>query len=706
MKKTFNKKTLTNAIIGVFSNSPQKSFNYKQIAKQINVQDLKTRQMIIKILDDLERTGHLEQLSKGKYKFASRAGYITGEVDLSSKGYGYVNSKEMTEPVFVSQNNLHHALHRDKVKVYLFARKRRSELEGEVVEIIGREKNTFVGTLEVSNSFAFLIPDTRKMPYDIFIPLDKLKGARDGQKVIAKVIEWPRKKKNPIGAVLEVLGNAGEHEAELHAIMAEFELPYRFPENVSKSAEQIETAISEEEIKQRRDFRRTVTFTIDPEDAKDFDDALSLRKMKNGNWEIGVHIADVTHYVQPNTILDKEALNRATSVYLVDRVVPMLPENLSNEVCSLRPNEDKLCFSAVFEINDNAVIQNQWFGRTVINSDRRFTYQEAQEIIEGKKDKLSDEIIRLNKLAQKLRNKRFKEGSISFERTEVKFKLDESGKPLNIVFRDVRESNQLIEEFMLLANKRVAEFIGKQKDKKPVKTFVYRIHDLPDPDKLSSFAQFVKKFGYKLQVTSRKEINTSLNALLQDSKGTNEQNIIEELAVRAMAKAVYSTENIGHYGLSFPYYTHFTSPIRRYPDIMVHRLLDHYLQKGSSRDPKPLEKKCRHSSDMEQRAVNAERTSIKYKQVEFMSDKIGKVFEGIISGVTDWGLFVEVIENKCEGLVSIRDINDDFYIFEGHNYCLRGQSFGKKYQLGDKVNVRITKTNLVKKQMDMELVEE
>ena len=539
------------------------------------------------------------------------------------------------------------------------------------------------------------------MPYDIFIPAKSLKNAKSGQKAIAQIVEWPKRAKNPIGEVIDILGNEGENETEINAILAEFDLPYSFPKRIDQAAKKISEKISEQEISLRKDFRNITTFTIDPEDAKDFDDALSIKQLENKNWQIGVHIADVTFYVRPNTAIEKEAYKRATSVYLVDRVVPMLPERLSNNICSLRPDEDKLCFSAVFEIDDNANIKNQWIGRTVIRSNKRFTYDEAQNIIETNEGEYNDEIQKLNSLAQQLRANRFKNGSIDFERSEVKFKLDETGKPLSVYSKVNKEANKLVEEFMLLANKKVAEFIGKT-EKKP-KTFVYRIHDKPNREKLNAFSKFIKRFGYQIKLKSKKDIAQSINGLLSEVVGKNEQEVVETLAIRTMAKAIYSTKNIGHYGLAFDYYSHFTSPIRRYPDMMVHRLLDRYLNNGKSVPRDKYEEMCKHASEMEQKSVNAERASIKYKQVEFMSDKIDKEFDGIISGVTQWGLFVEIIENKCEGLVSIRDLTDDYYIFDEQDYCILGKHNKIKYQLGDKVKIKVVNANLQKKQLDFVL---
>ncbi|RKD92180.1 ribonuclease R [Mangrovibacterium diazotrophicum] len=699
---TFNKKNLKNAILTVFYDNPQKSFNYKQLASELGVKDPEIRRLVSVVLDELSEDQTIEQVFRGKYKVTSRGGQICGRVELQPQGFGLVVSDEIDQPVLVSQRNLNHAMEGDKVRVTMYARRKKHQLEGEVTEIIERAKTTFVGTIERSRNFAFLIP-VGKVGFDLFIPNDKLNGAVGGQKAVARITEWPTRAKNPFGEVIEVLGNAGENDTEMHAILAEFDLPLRFPENVLKAAERIPLDIPDEEIEKRRDMRDVTTFTIDPADAKDFDDALSVRQLKEGLWEVGVHIADVSHYVKPNTILDDEAYSRATSVYLVDRVVPMLPEKLSNGVCSLRPNEDKLCFSAVFKMNEDGEVLKEWFGRTVIHSNRRFTYEEAQEIIETGEGDLKEEILQLNTLAVKLRSKRFKEGSLAFDRIEVKFEIDEKGKPLSVFFKESKDSNKLIEEFMLLANKRVAESIGKEKGGKQARTFVYRIHDKPDPEKLENFNHFIKKFGYGIQTTSAKTISTSMNELMETVKGKSEQNVVETLAIRSMAKAEYSTRNIGHYGLGFQYYSHFTSPIRRYPDVMVHRLLERYLDGGRSANAQKFEDYCKHSSEMESRAANAERSSIKYKQVEFMKDKIGQTFPGVISGITDWGLYVE-LENKCEGMVPMRELDDDFYMFDEKNYCLVGNHSKRTYQLGESVWVEIMRANLEKKQLDFKLV--
>ena len=698
---TFNKKKLKSAILSTLHEEPGKSVNYRQLSGALGVNDPETRKLINVVLEELADDGYLDTVARGKFKLKTRTGTASGMVAMQAQGFAYVVSDELERPVIISSRNLKHAMDGDKVLINVFARRKKHDLEGEVIEIIERAKTVFVGTVQVSRNFAFLTP-SGKSSFDIFIPKENLNGAKDGQKAIAEITDWPANARNPFGKIKEVLGDTGNNDAEMHAILAEFELPHHFPENVDRAAEKIPLEIPEEEIRKRRDFRKVTTFTIDPVDAKDFDDALSLAKLDNGNWQVGVHIADVTHYVRPNSIIEDEAQQRATSVYLVDRVVPMLPERLSNGVCSLRPQEEKFCFSAVFELNDQADVVKQWFGKTVIFSDKRFTYEEAQEIIETGQGDFSEELLTLNQLAVKLRDKRFKSGSIAFDRIEMKFEIDEKGKPLSVYFKEAKEANKLIEEFMLLANKRVAERIGNVGDPKKAKTFVYRIHDKPDPDKLVSFNTFIKRFGYGIQLSTPKAIATSLNNLLEHVKGRSEQNVVETLAIRSMAKAEYSTRNIGHYGLAFEYYTHFTSPIRRYPDMMVHRLLEKYLDGGRSVNEQKYEELCKHSSEMESKAANAERTSVKYKQVEFMQDHIGKVYPGTISGVTDWGVYVE-LENKIEGMIPVSELDDDFYIFDERNYALVGRHTHKTYQLGDKIQVKVWRTNLERKQLDFRL---
>lgn len=690
----------------LMANHPAQSYNYKQLAMRLQVKSMEMKRQISEVLREMSEADELEEISTGRYKVKQTGAYITGEVELTAKGAAYIISKESEEDVFVAFPNLKHALNGDKVKVLVYARSRERRPEGEVVEILERRKATFVGIVQRSAHYAFLVPTGKQLPYDVFIPMEHLNGANNGDKVVVKIKDWPESQKNPVGEVVEVLGRPGNNETEMNAIMAEYELPVKFPPNVLKAAEKIPLEIPEEEIRKRRDCRDVVTFTIDPKDAKDFDDALSVRELKKGIYEVGVHIADVSYYVKENTLLDKEAYERATSVYLVDRTIPMLPERLSNGVCSLRPDEDKLCFSAIFRMDDNAQVLDQWFGRTLIRSNRRFTYEEAQEMIEGAEGDYKTEVLLLNDLAQKLRKDRFKAGAIDFDRVEVKFNLDEDGRPLGVYFKCSQEANKLIEEFMLLANRKVAERIGKPAAGKKAKTFVYRIHERPLPEKLEEFNRFVAKFGYSLKTGSQKALTTSMNSLMAEVKDKPEQNMIETLAVRTMAKAVYSTDNIGHYGLAFDFYTHFTSPIRRYPDVMVHRLLQRYLEDGRSVNKEKYEEFCKHSSDMEQVAANAERSSIKYKQVEFMSDKIGQAFEGTISGVTQWGFYVELDESKCEGLVSMTELDDDFYEFDEKNYCIAGRHHHKIYQLGDQVTIQVAKANLVSRQLDFALVRE
>ncbi|HKM93801.1 MAG TPA: ribonuclease R [Prolixibacteraceae bacterium] len=703
-KAVLNKKELKKLVLEYCYTNPQRIFNQKQIESYLKVKDQSTRVLLNVVLQELTDDGYLLSEERNKYQLKERTGHIIGIVEMTQKGYAFIISDELEEDVFVSGPNLNRALNGDKVRVYLHAKRKKKQPEGEVVEIIERAKNNIVGIISLSKNFAFLIP-TGKNNFDIFIPKEKLKGAKNGQKAVAKITDWPQYAKNPFGEIIDVLGEVGDNDTEMHAILAEFDLPYKFSEKVEKYAENLSDHISDEEIANRRDMRKAPTLTIDPADAKDFDDALSIQQLKNGNWEVGIHIADVSHYVQPGSILDLEAEERATSVYLVDRVVPMLPEKISNNLCSLRPNEDKLCFSAIFELDNEANVKNEWFGRTIIFSNRRFSYEEAQQVIETGEGEMKTEILKMNELAAKLKGMRFENGAISFDRAEVKFELDEKGKPLGVYFTMSKEANFLIEEFMLLANRKVAEFIGNPKNRSKPRTFVYRIHDKPDPEKLENFNNFISKFGYGIDLRSPGQISTSINKLLTNLKGKHDENMISSLAVRAMAKAVYSTRNIGHYGLSFDYYTHFTSPIRRYPDLMVHRLLARYLEDGRSVKADVYEEKCRHSSGMEQRAVNAERTSIKYKQVEFMQDKVGEVFDGVISGVTDWGLFVELNDSKCEGLVSIRELTGDFYFFDEKNYCITGMHSNKCYQLGGDIKVEVVRTNLEKKQIDFKLVD-
>lgn len=693
-------------IVGFLQQNNKQSFNYKQISFGIGATHPSNRMDVINVLDELAAADDIMEVELGKYKAkANRGTENIGYFVRRSNGKNAVVVDD--EQIFVAERNSMHALNGDKVRVVVSAARKGQEPEAQVIEIVEAKDQQFVGTLKIEKNYAALVTDSKFLAADIVLPRGRLKGGKNGDKAVARIVQWRDDEMNPRGEIIDILGAKGENNTEMHAILAEFGLPYKYPENVEKAADKIQEGITKEEVAKREDFRNVTTFTIDPRDAKDFDDALSIRRLSNGNWEVGVHIADVTHYVHPNTIIDKEAQKRATSVYLVDRTIPMLPERLSNGLCSLRPNEEKLTFSAIFEMDHKANVVNSRIGRTVIKSDRRFTYEEAQTIIETGEGEYAEELAVLNTLAKERRRRRYQEGALEFDRAEVRFEIDETGKPISVYFKESKDANKLIEEFMLLANLTVAESIGKVPKGKKAKTFVYRVHDNPDPDKLSNLALIATRFGYKLNTDgSSRQVNQSVNRLLRDVKGKGEENMLSILAIRSMAKANYSTDNVGHYGLNMPYYTHFTSPIRRYPDMMVHRLLARYAEGGRSVDKVKTEEECRHDSDMEVLASNAERASIRYKQVEFMRDRLGEIYEGVISGVTEWGFYVELDENMCEGLVPIRDLADDYYDLDEKNYCLIGRRHGVRYTLGDRVKVQVARADLERKQLDFALIDD
>lgn len=704
--KRMRKQELLRKIVEFLQNSSKQSFNYKQIAFGIGLESRSSRLDVLNALDELVAADDIREIDLGKYKAKSNRGVENvGYFVRRSNGKNAVVIDD--EMIMVAERNSMHALNGDKVRVVVSAARKGVDPEARVIEVVEAKDQQFVGTIKIDKNYAALVTDSKFLAADIIIPKSKLKGGKNGDKAVARIVQWKDDEMNPRGEIIDILGVKGENNAEMHAILAEYGLPYKYPENVEKAAARIDAGITEEEIAKREDFRGVTTFTIDPRDAKDFDDALSIRQLANGNWEVGVHIADVTHYVKTGSVIDKEAQKRATSVYLVDRTIPMLPEHLSNGICSLRPNEEKLTFSAIFELDAKANVLNSRIGRTVIKSDRRFTYEEAQQIIETGEGDYSREVLQLNELAQELRRRRYQNGALEFDRAEVRFEIDDKGKPVSVYFKESKEANKLIEEFMLLANLTVAESIGKVPKNKKAKSFVYRVHDNPDTEKIGNLSLIASRFGYKLLTDgSSKEINKSVNRLLKDVKGKGEENMISILAIRSMAKAVYTTDNIGHYGLAMPYYTHFTSPIRRYPDMMVHRLLAKYAAGSRSVDKLKLEEECKHDSDMEQLAANAERASIRYKQVEFMKERLGEVYDGVISGVTEWGFYVELTDSKCEGLVPIRDLADDYYDFDEKNYCLIGRRHGVRYTLGDNVKVQVARADLERKQLDFALIDD
>lgn len=695
-------------ILNLFREYPNNRFSLKQLASASGGASKEGRRETLDILGHLFEEGIVEECAREKYRLAPKhLPHHEGVADMTSSGSIFVRVEGLESDIFVNQRATANALDGDRVEVVVTHRGRDGKLEGEVTRIVERNRKSYVGVAEVGAHQIFVRPDSRRMPIDIYLSKRSCPDLRDGEKVVVRIADWLPGSKSPTGELVERLGMAGNNDTEMHAILAEYDLPYRFEPEIEQAAESIDARITTKEIAARRDFRDTTTFTVDPADAKDFDDALSVRKLRDGVWEIGVHIADVTHYVRPHSPIDDEAIARGTSVYLVDRTVPMLPERLSNELCSLRPNETSLCFSAVFTLNEGLELLDEWFGRTVIHSDRRFTYAEAQEVIETGHGDFAEEILTLNRLAQGLRQQRFRNGAISFDREEVKFRLDESGKPLGVYFKEQKESNQMIEEFMLLANRRVAEFCAHRRNEKGravPRTMVFRVHDTPNEEKLDRFRQFILRFGHVFKAAKGRAVAKELNKLFAKIKGSAEENAVSTMAVRSMAKAFYTTDNIGHYGLAFPSYTHFTSPIRRYPDMMVHRLLAHYLAGGRSLPKEEIETLCAHHSEREVVAAEAERASIKYKMVEFMKERIGEEFEGHVSGLTEWGVYVELDETHIEGMAFLREIEGDFFLFDEANYEIVGRSTGLRLTLGDPVRIRIKRADLQKRQLDFELL--
>ena len=727
--------TLRKTILKIYANNPFDAFNHKQIASRVGVHDKQTRQQVIATLQEFAENKILVEEGYGKYRINPKninddllpKNYVVGTIDMKQTGKAYViPDEEGRDDVQIAPNYTRHALHGDKVRVLMFPQRKMHKPEGQVVEILHRAKTRFVGCIQRTDRFAFLVCDNHNMVVDIFIPIADLQGAEDGEKCVVEMTDWPDNMNNPVGRVVKRLGQPGNNDVEMQSILAEYDFPLDFPDEVEREAAKIKYKASA--AKGRKDFRKVTTFTIDPADAKDFDDALSYRQLKNGNCEVGVHIADVSYYVQPGTAIDREAYTRGTSVYLVDRTIPMLPEKLCNGVCSLGPDSDKLCFSAVFELDAQGHIHNQWFGKSVIRSDQRLNYDEAQQVIEQPDTvpqwvrdaanpdtalQVRDAILQLHAIATVLRAERYKNGAINFETQEVKFQLDPDGRPIGVYIKESKEANWLIEEFMLLANRKVAEFVGKPaaSDKKgkassTAKTFVYRVHDEPNPEKLETFVQFVAKLGFKMRVGSRKALADSYNRLFQSIAGRGEEYMIDSIAIRTMSKACYSTNNIGHYGLAFAHYTHFTSPIRRYPDLMVHRLLERYLEGGKSVNAAEYEEYCEHCSLMEKRAAEAERASIKYKQAEYLGERVGQTFNALISGVSKWGIYAEIEGNKCEGMIAIGSLHGDYYMLDEDNYQVIGRRSGKTYKLGDPVKIRVRKVNMLKKQIDFDLVDD